>query len=667
MMTDFDNIQQARVDLIETEDERARKAMLYMLEDLEQQRLELEQVQQEWLEAIDTLEDPIFLHDGEFKIMRANKAFQGLVNMKFKHFIGRPYYDVIPGLDAPFANCLSTTHTHHADVEEYSVNGKIYKNRAYPIKDASGSYRHSIHILEDITLQRVQNRALTQLNRQLKTISRCNEVLVQATTEEELLNNLCNAIVSEGGYDGAWVGYLEGDAHDTLSLVAQAGDKALFEPLKKKITLQVEPPCPIVVAIQTSSVKLIDNFFERQSCFEYTPEFAKAHPNNLLILPLVSGKLQLGALGVYVEAEDSVTEESAELFKELSADLTYGITTLRTRNRFKETAEQLIQQEKLLDKITASVQDALIMIESSGNIEFWNEAAEHIFGYTHEEAIGQNIHELIAPDQDQSSITEGFKLFAKTGKGKVLDTPLELEAHHKNGNTIPVELLISSVNINGAWHAVGVIRDATERKQMVTRLKQSLLGTIHAVSKMVEARDPYTAGHQERVAQLAEAIAHTMELDDDRIEGIKIASMVHDIGKIQVPSEILSMPRKLTELEYGMIKTHTQTGYDILKAIDFSWPVAEMVYQHHEKLDGSGYPRGLKYDEILLEAQIICVADVVEAMASHRPYRPGLGVTAAMDEISKNREIHYRSDVVDACINLFTEKGFEWKVQLNNI
>jgi putative nucleotidyltransferase with HDIG domain len=187
-------------------------------------------------------------------------------------------------------------------------------------------------------------------------------------------------------------------------------------------------------------------------------------------------------------------------------------------------------------------------------------------------------------------------------------------------------------------------------------------GTINTIAKIVETRDPYTAGHQQNVSKLATSIAQEMKLPQDKIEGIRIASLVHDIGKISLPAEILSKPSKLTEIEYSLIKDHPQIGYDILKPIEFPWPVAQIILQHHERMDGSGYPRGLKTDEILLEARIMGVADVVEAMSSHRPYRPALGIDKALEEIFKNKSILYDPEVVDICLKLFREKGFKFEL-----
>ncbi|MFA6411632.1 MAG: HD domain-containing phosphohydrolase [Syntrophales bacterium] len=211
----------------------------------------------------------------------------------------------------------------------------------------------------------------------------------------------------------------------------------------------------------------------------------------------------------------------------------------------------------------------------------------------------------------------------------------------------------------------GALQDITDRKlaegalqDSFDKLRKTIGAAIRTLAATVEMRDPYTAGHQQRVADLARRIAREMSLDNDKIIGLGLASTIHDIGKISVPAEILSKPTKLTNIEFSLIQNHTQAAYDILKDMEFPWPIAEIVYQHHERLDGTGYPRGLKGEEISLEAMIIAVADVVEAMSSHRPYRPGLGIDVALGEIKKNRGVFYDPAVVDACLRLFLEKAF---------
>lgn len=193
------------------------------------------------------------------------------------------------------------------------------------------------------------------------------------------------------------------------------------------------------------------------------------------------------------------------------------------------------------------------------------------------------------------------------------------------------------------------------------RVQQALGGIIRTLALTLESRDPYTAGHQERSADLACAVAKELGLAKETVEGIRMAGAIHDLGKINIPAEILSKPGKLTDAEMTIVKAHSQIGYDIIKSIEFPWPLAKIILQHHEKVDGSGYPNGLTGKDITLEARILCVADVVEAMVSHRPYRPAVGIDFALEEISKNKGILYDSGVVDACLKLFKEKNYKLK------
>jgi len=206
-------------------------------------------------------------------------------------------------------------------------------------------------------------------------------------------------------------------------------------------------------------------------------------------------------------------------------------------------------------------------------------------------------------------------------------------------------------------------RKITEEKleHSMQDLRKAMKGTIKAMALAVETRDLYTAGHQQRVTDLACAIAEEMELSGEYVDSIRMAGMIHDLGKIAIPVAILSKPGKISEHELGIIKSHTQVGYDILKDIQFPWPIAQIVLQHHERMDGSGNPNGISGNDILMEAKILAVADVVEAMASHRPYRPGLGIDKALDEIKKNRGLLYDSEVVDACLKVFAENGFTFE------
>lgn len=219
----------------------------------------------------------------------------------------------------------------------------------------------------------------------------------------------------------------------------------------------------------------------------------------------------------------------------------------------------------------------------------------------------------------------------------------------------------TSLFLEGMWNYMERRKAEESVKASAQRLRRNLIGTIQVISMMLETRDPYTAGHQRRVSALARSMAQEMGLSKDVIDNIRMAGNIHDIGKMSVPAEVLVKPTRLSTIEMQLIRTHPRTGYDILKVADLPYPIAEAVLQHHERLDGSGYPQGLKGDEILIEACILSVADVVEAMAFDRPYRPALGIEVALEEIKRNRGIAYRPEAADACLRLFREKVFKFE------
>ncbi len=304
-----------------------------------------------------------------------------------------------------------------------------------------------------------------------------------------------------------------------------------------------------------------------------------------------------------------------------------------------------------------------IYIADDKEIIYANPRMCDIFGYRVDEMIGKPFHQLII-EEDLHLVTENLRLRLS----KKVDTlRYEFRGRRRDGAIISVGVHGSQAIIRGRNVVVGVLQDITERhlneervREYVARLEKSIMSTVGAISHMVDLRDPYTSGHERRVGELAAAIGSELGLTEHQITGLRVAGGVHDVGKIAVPAEILSKPTRLSAAEFAIVKTHAQQGYEILQNIDFPWPIAQTVWQHHERLDGSGYPRGLRGDDICLEARILAVADVVESMSTHRPYRPAMGIEAALAEVQAKTGVLYDSTVVTACIRLFREKDYQF-------
>jgi PAS domain S-box-containing protein len=302
------------------------------------------------------------------------------------------------------------------------------------------------------------------------------------------------------------------------------------------------------------------------------------------------------------------------------------------------------------------------IVSADGKTTYANRALLDIYGYSSAKEIDSVPYDQLYTPGSYAAHMERVR---QGQTGAPVPSNYELDIIRKNGEIRQLLVNRGEVLWNGERRYQMLYQDITERKQTekalqasYDKLDKTLDAVIRTMSLTVEMRDPYTAGHQQRVSRLACAIAEEMGLPPDKIKGIGVVGAIHDIGKICVPAEILSKPGHITEAEFSIIKEHPQTGYDILKGIDFPWPVAQSVLQHHERMNGSGYPGRLCGDSIILEARILAVADVVEAMASHRPYRPSLGIEKALAEISLQKGVLYDSAVVDACLKLFNKQGF---------
>ena len=350
-------------------------------------------------------------------------------------------------------------------------------------------------------------------------------------------------------------------------------------------------------------------------------------------------------------------------------DLKFLLEQNNALQSLKETFPQAATDNRRSDReirgILEEIDDGYWEVDLDGTFVYCNEAVTRIMGYSHEELIGLNYRKYM----DEKTAEKIFAHFNEVYKTGIPLKPIVYDLIHKDGTTAIVEISLTLIrdNLGKPMGFRGIMRDISERmetrelQQNYNLLRKTLGQTIQALSLAFEVRDPYTAGHHRRVSDLARSIATEMGFDRDMIDGIRIAGSIHDLGKISIPSEILNKPGPLTTIEYKLIKTHPQTGYDILKNIDFPWPVAKAVCQHHERINGSGYPAGMNGRDMIIEAKILAVADVVEAMASHRPYRRAIGIEYALEEIVNNRGTFYDPAVVDICVSIFADKKYTFK------
>ena len=353
-----------------------------------------------------------------------------------------------------------------------------------------------------------------------------------------------------------------------------------------------------------------------------------------------------------------------ELTYDPNGNTTNMIGTIQDITEHKRMEDEILESERRYRSIIENAQEGIFQASTDTKRISVNNAFAHILGYNSPQDVYNCISDVTKQVVvDTNEFQKVREILRRDGSIKSYETQL----YRKDKSLIWVSMSITAIqDSRGGVVYHGIVEDITPKKKLeeqrqasLQSLRKSLGATINAMSATVEARDPYTAGHQRRVSDLARSIATEMKLSRDQIDCIRLAGMIHDLGKISVPSEILTKPTRLSNLEFELIRTHSEAGYSILKDIDFPWPIARIVLEHHERIDGSGYPNKLKADELLLESKIISIADVVEAISSNRPYRPAVGINAALEEIEKNKGILYDRAAAEACLKLFREKHYK--------
>jgi len=392
------------------------------------------------------------------------------------------------------------------------------------------------------------------------------------------------------------------------------------------------------------------------------------NPDTPLIIVTGSLNEETAVACMKMGASDCVLKE--HLFK-LYPAVNGVLERARILDGKKSAEERLKESLQNLQAVVNTSPLAITALDMSGKVFLWNPAAERIYGWTEAETLGRMLPTL--PEGEAEAYRLFLADFAREG-GTRTWTGLRRK---KSGEFIQAKIhaaLLCREKSGEPYGIMAVIEDETERiaaetalkssreelTRSLERIRHSWEQTVSVMAGLIELRDPYTAGHQRGVALLATAIARKMKLGEDCARGVYLAATIHDVGKINVPAEILSKPGRLSDLETNLVRTHPQAGWEALKGIDVPWPLAEIVYQHHERINGTGYPRGLMGTEILLEARIIAVADVVEAMSNHRPYRAAFGVQSALDEIRSGAGRLYDPVVAKACCAVFEEEGFSF-------
>jgi PAS domain S-box-containing protein len=531
-----------------------------------------------------------------------------------------------------------------------------------PVVDADGTVTATVTTATDVTERAEYERRIAHLNDIYATLSQTNETIVRIQDRDTLLQRICQIAVEHAHFRFAWIGLVD-EEERRLKLVASAGEVVELLELADLPVNADDPRArgPTATAVREGRHQVCNDFQHADNTAPWHDVARRSRVGSSASFPIREQGRVVGALAVYAVEANYFDERLIRLLDEMATDIGFAFDNYH-REALREQAERERRAAEQLFRGLVEQSIAGIYIVVDDRLEYVNPRFAEIHGYSPEEMAGLPVIETVA-ESGRAAFSDGWRRTRAAIEKSLL---ISYVARRKDGTTVHVGTHLNRAEHKGRTALIGVMQDISEKiraeeriQEYIARLERAMLSTIRAISLMSELRDPYTYGHEQRVGDLAGAIAIEMGLGEEVAKGLRVAGYVHDIGKVVVPAEILAKPGRLTKAEFELIKAHPQQSYEILRPIEFPWPVALGALQHHERLDGSGYPNGAKGEEIALESRILAVADVVEAMSTHRPYRPAVGLEAALAEIGKQRGTRLDERAVDACVRLFREKGYQ--------
>ncbi len=611
---------------------QGRPAGLISIRDITEQRTAesaLQESRRDLTAVFDSVRDGIAVFDLTGKVVRVNKRILDVGGYSADEIVGRSFDELdmfgsqdIAKMASVFAPILAGVEAPPLELEVTTKSGQrlVLEVRVSPLKKHDGVVG-SIAVVRDITERKRAQEELQKREQEFRALAE-NATDVVARYDRAKRHLYINRAVERltGIPRGEFIGKTNGElgAPEELVRFWEEAGEAVFRT-------------------------------RQESVIEYE-------------MPTLSG---------HGHFEARVTPEFA-----LDSSVQSVLVVSREITDRKHAEDALSESEKRYRLLAENVSDVIWVTDVNLRPTYVSPSIQRLLGWGADESLLRGLEDALTPSSADTVRGMAAELVAADRDGREspeLQHPVEIELRRRDGSTVSVDTTVTVIRDLGG-HPVqflGVLRDVTERKKAEEQLQQSfqkmertLEGTIQAIRAMVDTRDRYTAGHQLRVTELACAIAGAMGSSKELIQAVHVAGLLHDVGKILLPTEILTKPGRLNDIEFAMIRTHPKAGYNILKSIEFPWPIAKTVLQHHERMDGSGYPDRVRGEEILMEARILAVADVVEAMSSHRPYRPALGLDKALDEIVKNSGVLYDPLVVDVCVRVFREDAFSFKSEV---